>query len=64
MNGQWITIAEAALLARVTTRTIRHWVDKGAVRIARPSTVSRRVLVRREDVDAGRDGEIGGNTRK
>jgi excisionase family DNA binding protein len=28
---QWITMHEAAELARVTTRTIRNWIDKGAV---------------------------------
>jgi excisionase family DNA binding protein len=52
MDGKWITVNEAALLARVTERTIRHWIDKGAVRVARPCAVARRLLVRREDVDA------------
>ena len=51
MDAKWITVDEAAMLARVTERTIRHWVDKGAVRVTRPCVAARRVLVRREDVD-------------
>jgi len=48
---QWITMDEAATLAHVTKRTIRNWIDKGAVQATKASPAARRVLVRRADVD-------------
>ena len=51
---QWITMDEAARLARVTKRTIRNWIDKGAVQSTKASPAARRVFVRRDDVDPGK----------
>jgi excisionase family DNA binding protein len=59
---QWITMDEAAQLARVTKRTIRSWIDKGAVQATKASPVARRVLVWRHDVDPMKQAEARGNT--
>ena len=48
---QWITIKEAADLARVHRNTIQTWIRKGAVQAVRANPASSRVLVRRSDVD-------------
>jgi excisionase family DNA binding protein len=58
---QWITMHEAAELARVTTRTIRNWIDKGAVQAVKASPAARRVLVRRSDVDPQQRAETNRN---
>lgn len=55
---QWITMDEAARLAGVTTRTIRTWIDKGAVQATKASPVARRILVCRDDVDPRQRTEI------
>lgn len=54
---QWITMDEAANLARVTKRTIRNWIDKGAVQSTKASTAARRVFVARDDVDPMKQAE-------
>ena len=58
---QWITMDEAARLARVTKRTIRNWIDKGAVQSTKASPAARRVFVRRDDVDPGKRAEASGS---
>jgi excisionase family DNA binding protein len=59
---QWITMEEAASLARVTKRTIRNWIDKGAVQATKASPAARRVLVRRSDVDIAHRMETASNS--
>lgn len=59
---QWITMDEAAHLARVTKRTIRNWIDKGAVQATKASPAARRIFVRRDDVDPVKRAEIEGNS--
>lgn len=49
-----LTVDEAALVARVSTRTIERWIEKGAVRALRPSPAARKRLIPREDVDPRR----------
>ena len=49
-----LTVNEAALVARVSTRTIERWIEKGAVRVLRPSPAARKRLIPREDVDPRR----------
>jgi excisionase family DNA binding protein len=48
---KWISVRQAARVAKVSDRTIHRWIDKGAVRVTRPSPAARRLLVRHEDVD-------------
>lgn len=59
---QWITMDEAASLARVTKRTIRSWIDKGAVRASKASPAARRVFVARADVDPMQQAEANGSS--
>lgn len=47
----WISVDQAARLARVSRRTIHRWIEKRAVRVTRPSPAARRVLIHQEDVD-------------
>lgn len=49
-----LTVNEAATVARVSTRTIERWIEKGAVRVVKSSRVARRRLIPREDVDPRR----------
>jgi excisionase family DNA binding protein len=49
-----LTVDEAAIVARVSTRTIERWILKGAVRALRPSPAARKRLIPREDVDPRR----------
>lgn len=46
-----ITVAEAARLAQVSTRTIDRWARKGAIRVVRPVACAQRRLIPAEDVD-------------
>lgn len=48
---QFLTVSEAADLARVTTRTIRNWINKGAIRAVHPTPNALKRLIPREDVD-------------
>ena len=59
---QWITMEEAASLARVTKGTIRNWINKGAVQASKASPAARRVLVRRSDVDIAQRMETESNS--
>jgi len=49
-----LTVDEAAMVARVSTRTIERWIEKGAVRTVKPSVAARKRLIPREDVDPRR----------
>lgn len=53
-EAQFVTVREAARIARVSERTIKRWIVKGAVRAVRPSAVARRLLIPRVDVDPAR----------
>lgn len=53
-DARLLTVSEAAALARVSTRTIERWIDKGAIRTVKASTVARRRLIPAEDVDPRR----------
>ena len=59
---QWITMEDAASLARVTKGTIRNWINKGAVQASKASPAARRVLVRRSDVDIAQRMETESNS--
>lgn len=54
MTERLLTVDEAARLARVSPRTIKRWIAKGAVRAVRPSPAARRRLIPQEDVDPRR----------
>jgi excisionase family DNA binding protein len=54
--GEYLSIAEAALLARVSTSTIRRMIDRGQLKPCRPTpgrVVSRRALI--EVIEGGTD---------
>lgn len=50
---RFLTVREAADLARVSRRTIQRWLEKGAVQAHRPNPAARKVLIARSDVDPG-----------
>lgn len=54
MADRLLTVSEAAALARVSTRTIERWIDKGAIRTVKASRLARRRLIPAEDVDPRR----------
>lgn len=54
MADRLLTVTEAAALARVSTRTIERWIDKGAIRTVKASRLARRRLIPAEDVDPRR----------
>jgi excisionase family DNA binding protein len=45
----WLTVAEAGERLRVSERTIERWLERGRVR---SSTIGRRRLLHRDDLDA------------
>ena len=54
MTQRLLTVDEAATIARVSPRTIKRWIAKGAVRAVKPSPAARRRLIPQEDVDPHR----------
>jgi len=45
----YMTVKQAAERWQVTTKTVRRWIEKGAVTAHRPCAASRKLLIRRED---------------
>lgn len=48
-NDPYVTVKEAAEIARVSVRTIERWIEKNAVTVRR--TPGRKLLLLREEVE-------------
>lgn len=46
-----MTIKEAASHWRVTEKTVRRWIEKGAIAAHKPCKESRKLLIQREDAN-------------
>lgn len=49
MSDPYVTVKQAAEIARVSIRTIKRWMEKGAVSVRR--TPGRKVLLLRSEVE-------------
>lgn len=50
MDESFLTVSDVARLLQMNEQTVRNWIDRGELRAVRVG--SRRVRVRREDLDA------------